>query len=495
LSQPASSVQADRDALGALAAFLGTGAAVSLGLFPVLIMRDSLGSEGFFGWGIVVILTAVVAFMTTKPVLHQARIAILVAGCLVIPAILIVIGNAAMGGILLGDGLLCAAFAMPLVEWACGLSEYNPTERKSVLSFSSGREAPNPIPSALILGVVIFAWPGDLLTAGWVAAPFFGFLLMLASLGGMFQRVRESSAGVVAVHPKFMTQWFVTGLIATALCVALGFLLPMAMGNQNGIADRKLGGPVNEGPLATHIRKSRQEQPKPNQDPSSQGLGDQEFQKDLPAPSQRTPQKMTQEELQNKVMTLVGLLLLAAILMWLLKKYNKQILAFLRWLWATIAGPFIRAWNKWKDNKRKKKHETAVRAILTQIEDPFADPPANMTNADLGPLYDKLVADLSLLGAKPKPDESALAFIRRVSTVYTVDKESLAYLGHVVTEATFSPRPIADNRLSTSRERFLKLRKQIHGSVAQQTLAEKQEAYRWSFAESKLTDDQRTPSA
>jgi len=62
-----------------------------------------------------------------------------------------------------------------------------------------------------------------------------------------------------------------------------------------------------------------------------------------------------------------------------------------------------------------------------------------------------------------------------------------------VTEATFSPRPIADNRLSTSRERFLKLRKQIHGSVAQQTLAEKQEAYRWSFAESKLTDDQRPP--
>ncbi len=448
-------------------------------------MRETLGDDGLFGWGIAVVLIAIVSYMTTKPVLHQARIAVVAVGCVVVPALLIVMGNVAIGGVLLGVGFFSALFVMPLVEWAIGLSEYQASDRKSILSFSSGREAPNPIPSSLVLGVCIFAWPGELLTAGWVAAPFFGFLLMLASLGGMFNRVRESSAGLVAVHPKFMTQWFLTGLVATLLCTALGFMLPLAMGNVNGIADRKLGGPVNQGPIATQRRRDATPQPKPNNEHNDGGLGNQQYDPNAPTPTP-TPQKLTPEEAKSKLIMLLGLALLAALMLWLLKKYNKQVLGFLRALWALISGPFIRAWKRWKENKQRKAHEIAVRSILAQIEDPFSDPPENLTSQDLGPLYDKLVADLSLLGARPKPDESAMAFVRRVATVYSVDKDSLQYLGQVMTEATFSPRPVTDVKLTSSRARFLSLRKQIHSTVPAQTLAEKQEAYRWSYAESKL---------
>src|SRR5689334_20532456 len=116
LSQQASSVQADRSTIGALAAFLATGAAASLGLFPVLIMQESLGTDGLVGWVLGVILTGMVAVMTTKPLLHQARMAAVLIGGVVLPVTLIFLGNASIGGILLGVGMLGSAFAMPLVE-------------------------------------------------------------------------------------------------------------------------------------------------------------------------------------------------------------------------------------------------------------------------------------------------------------------------------------------------------------------------------------------
>jgi len=489
LSQQASSVQADRNAIGALAAFLATGAAASLGLFPVLIMQESLGTDGLIGWVLGLILTGIVAGMTTKPLYHQARMAAVLIGGIILPIALIFLGSSSIGFVLLGVGLVGSAFVMPLVEWACGLSETVSTQKAGFFQFSSGREASNPIPSTLVLGVLIFAWPGDLLTAGWVAAPFFGFLLMLASLGGMFHRVRESSSGLVAVHPKFMTQWFLAGLLATLLCAGVGYLLPMMMGNINGVADKKLGGPVNQGPYATKIDKNNPNtQDKPNEQFNPYGLGNKQFQENLPAPGNGRD-KPKQQDIKDKLISLLALAAIAMLALWLLKKYNRQVIAFLRWFWALISGPFVRTYRRIVDGAKKKKHDAAVRAILAQIEDPFTDPPEGMTSEDLRPMYDKLVADLALLGARPKTDESALAFIRRVATVYAVDKESLYYLGNVMTEAAFAPRPVNDAKLSTARERFLRVRKQVHGAVAPQQLAEKQEAYRWQYAESKLSQE------
>ncbi len=488
MSQQASSVQADRSTIGALAAFLATGAAASLGLFPVLIMQESLGTDGLIGWVLGVILTGMVAGMTTKPLLHQARMAAVLIGGIVLPIALIFLGSASIGAVLLGMGLVGSAFVMPLVEWACGLSETGGVEKAAFFQFSSGRESSNPIPSTLVLGVLIFAWPGDWALDGLVAAPFFVFLLMLASLGGMFHRVRESSSGLVAVHPKFMSQWFLAGLLATLLCAGLGYVLPMMMGNINGVADKKLGGPVNEGPYATKIDKNNpNSQDKPNEQFNPYGLGSKRYQENLPAPALARSKYKT-EDPKDKLISLLALAAIAAVALWVLKKYNRQVLSFLRWFWALISGPFVRTYKKIVDGARKKKHDAAVRAILAQIDDPFADPPAGMTSDDLRPLYDKLVADLALLGARPKADESALAFIRRVSAVYAVDKESLFYLGNVMTEAAFAPRPVSDSKLTNARERFLKVRKQVHGSVAPAQLADKQDAYRWQFAESKLED-------
>ena len=490
MSLQASSVQADRRSIGALAAFLAAGAAASLALFPILIMYESVGSDGLIGWGLGVVVAAIVAGMTPKPVLHPARNVVLIVGGVILPVALMLLNSSTMGFVMLGVALVASAFVMPLVDWACGLSEAVGPQKSSFFQFSSGREVSNPIPMSLVLGVLIFAWPGDLLTAGWVAAPFFGFLLMLASLGGMFHRVRESSAGLVAVHPRFMSQWFVAGLLATILCAGLGYLLPMSMGNVNGVADRKLGGPVNQGPFATKIDPNNpNSQAKPNQEFNPNGLGNKEYQKDLPKPGQITNKPMTEEEMRNKAIMLGALLVLAMIALWVLKKYNKQVLAFLRWLGAFISGPFVRAYRRYVEGSRKKKHDAAVRAILAQIDDPFADPPAGITSEDLRPMYDKLVADLALLGARPKPEESALAFIRRVATVYTVDKESLYYLGSVMTEAAFAPRPVNEAKLSNARERFLKIRKQVHGSINPQQLEQKQQDYRWLFAESKLDQE------
>lgn len=453
-------------------------------------MQESVGSDGLVAWGLGVVLTGIVAGLTTKPIFHQIRLIIVLVGAVILPLALMGLGNPAMGAVLLGVGLVGSAFAMPLVEWACGLSEAAGPQKASFFQFSSGREVSNPIPMSLILGVLIFAWPGELLTAGWVAAPFFGFLLMLASLGGMFHRVRESSSGLVAVHPKFMSQWFIAGLLATLLCAAVGFLLPLSMGNVNGVAERKLGGPVNQGPYATKKDpNSKNSQAKPDERFNPNGLGNKEYQKDLPKPGDGKNKPMTQEEMKSKLITLLMMAAIAAAALYLIKKYNKQVMAFLKWLWALISGPFVRTYRKIVENSRKKKHEAKVRAVLAQIEDPFADPPAGMNSDDLRPMYDKLVADLSLLGARPKPGESAIAFIRRVASVYAVDKDSLFYLGQVMTEATFAPRPVNEAKLSGARERFLKIRKQVHGSIAPQQLAEKQEAYRWTFAESKLPEE------
>ena len=452
-------------------------------------MQETVGQDGIIGWVLGAVVTAIVAYCSTKPLLHQMRLIAVVVGGVALPVALMVMGNATMGAVLLGVGLICSAFVMPLVEWACGLSETQGTEKASFFQFSSGREVSNPIPMSLILGVLIFAWPGELLRAGWVAAPFFGFLLMLASLGGMFHRVRESSSGLVAVHPKFMSQWFIAGLLATILCAGLGFLLPLSMGNINGVADRKIGGPVDQGPYATRIDpNSKNKQDKPDQDYNPYGLGDKQYQKDLPKPGPVIVHS-SHEDMQTKLYELLGLFILAAAALWFLKKYNKQVVAFFRWLWALLSGPFVRAFKKVVDGRKRKRHEAAVRAVLAQIDDPYADPAAGMTSEDLRPMYDKLVADLALLGARPKPDESAIAFVRRVSTVYTVDKESLFYLGQVMTEATFAPRPVNKSKLDNAKERFLKVRKQVHASVAPQQLSEKQEAYRWSYAESKLAQE------
>ena len=473
--------------MGILAAFLATGAAGSLALFPVLIMMDSLGSDGLIGWALGMIIAATVAVMTTKPLLHQARIAVIAVGCIGLPVALIAVGMGNIGGVLLGVGLISSAFVMPMVEWACGLSETGAQSKGSLFQFSSGRDVSSPIPSTLILGVLIFAWPGDLLTAGWVAAPFFGCLLMLASLGGMFSRVRESSSGLVGVHPKFMGQWFLTGLIATILCAGIGYLLPFAMGNVNGLAQRHLGGPVGGGPYATQVRNVPQNEPKPDYTKTNpEGLGDKQMQKDMPAPNQRQPKQMTPEEMKSKAISLAILAAVAGLLLYLLKRYNKQVVTFLRRRWALISGPFVRTWKKLTENRRRKKHETAVRALLASLEDPYSDPPTSLTTQDLGPLYEKLVADLALLGARPKAEESVQAFVRRVATVYSVDRESLYYLGAVMTEAAFSSHALADAKLSGARERFLKIRKQVHSSVAPQMLPEKQAAYRWTAAEAKL---------
>ena len=477
--------------MGVLSACLATGAAGSLALFPVLIMMESLGTDGLIGWGIGVLCAAIVAGMTPRPLWHQARIVVIGIGCVGVPIALIALGMGSIGAVGLGVGLISCAFVMPLVEWACGLSETGGNTKGSLLQFSSGRDAPNPIPSTLVLGVLIFAWPGDLLTAGWVAAPFFGCLLMLASLGGMFSRVRESSSGLVGVHPKFMGQWFLTGIIATILCAAVGFLLPLSMGNVYGMAERKLGGPVSGGPYATQIRDVQNSQPKPDYSQSNpNGLGDKQFDKDLPKPNQIQPKKMTPEEMQAKLITLGVLIAVAILLLYLLKRYNKQVVAMLRKLWDLISGPFVRVWTNFKEKRRRKKHEAAVQAILASIEDPYADPPESLTTEDLGPLYDKLVADLALVGAKPREEESVQAFVRRVATVYSVDRESLYYLGAVMTEATFSQHALPEPKLSGARDRFLKIRKQVHNSVAPQMLPERQAAYRWSAAEARLKSDE-----
>jgi hypothetical protein len=499
LSEQASSVQTDRSALGALAAFLATGAAASLSLFPILIVKDALSDSGemsagsmnaLMGWALAFLITGVVAAMTTKPLLHQPRNVILCVAGVVVPLGIMFSGNNELAFTLGGCALVGSALAITLVEWALGLSETEEKGKSGMFQLTSGREASNPIPSVLVLGVLIFAWPGRLLEAGWVAAPFFGFVLMLASLGGMFSRVRQASSGVVAVHPKFLGQWFVAGVVATLLCAAAGYLLPVSMGQIQGIAERKLGGPVDGGPFATKIKDVKQEQPRPDYNrPNDQGLGDKNFDPNMPAPSQFRPQPLTPEEIRSKLILLLGLAALAAALLWLVRRYHAQILAFFRWLWAVVAGPFVRAWRNYVENKRKQKHEAAVRAVLASIDDPFADPPASLTTEDLRPLYDKMVADLALLGAKPRPDESALAFVRRVATVYSVDKESLFYLGQVMTEATFSPRPVTQPKLESTRERFLRLRKQVHEAVAPQQLPQKQEAYRWALAESKLPDE------
>ena len=480
--------------MGALAVCLATGAAGSLMLFPILVMQEQLGTGGLVGWAIAVLIAGVVAAMTTNPLYPEKRLIVALVGAVVCPIVLIVAGMTEIGWSMLGVGVICCMFVMPMVEWACGLS-YSQDTKTSLFQFSTGRDAQSPIASTLILGVLVFAWPGDLLTAGWVAAPFFGFLIMLASLGGMFSRVRESSSGVIGVHPRFLGQWFLTGLVATILCTALGFLLPYAMGNVNGLADRKLGGPVSGGPYATQHRNVQQQEPRPDYTRRNPGgLGDQQYQKDMPKPNQ--PQEkppMSPEEIKAKLFTLLGLALAAGIAMWLLKKYNKQIVAFLRYLWSLISGPFIRAWTNMKENKRRKKHEAAVRAILASIEDPYSDPPASLQTEDLGPLYDKLVADLALIGARPRQEESALAFVRRVATVYSVDKESLFYLGQVMTEAAFSPRALQETKLTNARERFLKVRGQVHGSVPPQQLSEKQQAYRWNDAESRLQNETVSP--
>ena len=495
MSLQASSVQADRSTIGALSAFLATGAAASLGLFPVLIMYETVGSDGLIGWMLGVVVTALVAAMTTKPVLHQTRLVTFVIGAFVLPISLLFMGSSSMGACLLGVGLVGSMFVMPLVEWACGLSESAGPQTATFFQFSTGRQSSNPIPMTLILGVLVFAWPGDLVTTGWVAAPFFGFTLMLASLGGMFNRVRESSSGLVAVHPKFMSQWFLAGLLATILCAGVGYLLPMSMGNVNGVIEQKTGGPVNNGPYNTKKDpNSKNTQDKPKEEFNQNGLGDQKFEKDMPAPGQGNFKPLTREEMQMKLIWLGILVALAFVALWLLKKFNKQVVAFLRWLGAFLSGPFVRAFKRIVEGSKKRKHDAAVRAILAQIEDPYADPPAGMTSEDLRPMYDKLVADLAVLGAKPKPDESAIAFIRRVSTVYSVDKESLSYLGQVMTEATFAPRPVSESKLSTARDRFLKVRSEVQSSVNPQQLAEKQAAYRWSYAESKLPEEEQRAS-
>jgi len=54
------------------------------------------------------------------------------------------------------------------------------------------------------------------------------------------------------------------------------------------------------------------------------------------------------------------------------------------------------------EGSRKKKHEAAVRAILAQIEDPYADPPAGMTSDDLAPCTTSCRRSVALLGARPK---------------------------------------------------------------------------------------------
>ena len=103
--------------MGILAAFLATGAAGSLALFPVLIMMDSLGSDGLIGWALGMIIAATVAVMTTKPLLHQARIAVIAVGCIGLPVALIAVGMGNIGGVLLGVGLISSAFVMPMVRF------------------------------------------------------------------------------------------------------------------------------------------------------------------------------------------------------------------------------------------------------------------------------------------------------------------------------------------------------------------------------------------
>lgn len=444
--------------------------------------------DGFIGWMLAVIIVAAVAGMTTKPILAQTRAVALGVGGVAIPLLLVFLGKPEMGFPMLGVALVGSAFVMPLVEWALGLSDTGEKQKGTLFQFSTGAEVNNPIPSSLILGMLVFAWPGQLLQAGWVAAPYLGFLLMMASLGGMFARVRESSNGVVAVHPKFLGQWFVAGLVATVLCAGVGYLLPLSLTVKN-VVEQKLGGMIQEGPIATQRKQSKDKSPDPDYTKrTDQGLGDQKFQKDMPKPTSFRPEVPKPQDVKKKLIYLVILAAVAAAMLYAVKRWHRQITAFFKWLWALVSGPFVRAWKKAIEDRKRKKHEAAVRAVLSQIEDPYSDPPESLRSEDLGPLYEKMVADLSLLGARPKPDESVLAFVRRATQVYPVDKESLFYLGQVMTEGTFSPHPVSEPKLQAARERFLRVRKHIHDSVPTEQLPQKQAAYRWSYAESRLAE-------
>lgn len=454
-------------------------AAGCLSLHLAFLLRGSSGDEVLIGASIGLAVTAVLAYMAGEREQDARRQATAIVLILALPCALLLAGLSGIAFGWIGMGGIASALAMPLVQWCCGTGPV-----------PEGGKEYNPIPGAMLAGILLFALPGASAINYAFGAGFFGSMLMVASAGGMLARTRQVGRSVIVDANTIRRAIGVAGVMVL-LCAVAGLSLPALtelgkrdfpqVGNGRGLRPTPFS-PGPNGAGAGVGTDSQTNAPSNLDGPARPGQtpGERESRAasptEPPPPPKPEPPKLD-ADLALKVLALGAA---AAILLWLAKRYGAAIQRFVSKAWNWLIAPFLRWRRLRKERAIALRHEAKIAAALARLGDPFEEVPES---ASSDRIYDALLANAYLLGTSPHPSETVSTFVERLNRSYAVDANGLRTIARVCSRSIFAPLPPTDNETRAAAEHARAFARKVQLPMLPHTLESRKQDYRRLLAE------------
>jgi len=442
------------------------------------------------GWAIGLAMASIAAGCATTPKLWHVRLFVTIVFVFLAPTLLIVTGKEELGLGWLAFGSVAYCLAVPAVEWASGTTVGTSIgkARSFRMALSGSAKNRDPFVGASFVGIMMFALPGDRVLMASLAAGYFACLFAFVSFGRMSRRAIHAEAERIVIEPKFLSRW-------TLACFALLIILAVS-GGATSLAGRVFTNPPRDLPsggvganlAANGISRGDSDVKPPSteerlqQDPFSHHSSTPK-----PAKPTKPPPPKKPKSNEDKTLLILGAILaaVAALLLWIAKKYGDRIQAFFR---RVLIAPIARRLRSWKEQRGLRKREAQIQKIMETQANPFAELPSpEMAKVeDLPGLHQALEADAFLLGSPRIESETMGIFLARLSLVHALPRTDLDTVRRVCTRAEYATLLPSDEEVAKAFHSGRTLRSAMRQRVSQEMLPIRQAEYLRLLAESRL---------
>lgn len=497
-----SSMPTGLDPVSVVCGALALLATSALNLHLALAAKGATGVDLSIGW---IIALGVVCLGVVTSIVPDSKVRVLTVALPIVLVLSLIALLSTGSSIALSCFIFSAvgwSMATPLTEWACGTGENKMPLKVKSFALTSGKYGGNPIPSALVLGILVFALPSNPQATVALAMTYVASILMLASLGHLRIGARKLPGQVEIDYASF-GRWIPIALIMLLLCTVGGLGIPMALAKKDGpgvvsgskglvsfkATDQAGSAPLNGPEGQTLNPKSTglpgHEKPGKSLEPMKADPKAQPIPKSKPPPE--TP-KEKQDKLKDQLLKLVGLGLLAAAVMWIARKYGPVITRFVKNLVSWLIRPVQLAVAAANERRRERLRDRAIKQILLKEPDPYQPLKEDLVAEDLPAIYERLLAFAGLHGLEPKTGETTTTFFKRLATSQNLDLKDLATVDRACTAAQFAAIPPGRQEVQAAKEAADRLCQRLTLHLTPTQFQLRQVTYRRNLAERRLDE-------